>query len=188
MIYKPADTVLVGNRLYIADGYGSNYITCADVNTRKWTGIFGGRTEDFEEDGKFATAHGINVNPTHNHLDIADRPSSRIQVHGRDGRFLASHKLLSGSFPCGISNLEYQARWYATIGCLRDDPEELRPAPMYIIDAESYELLSIICPKEDFGIELAQHLHNVALHIQDGQLYLACQAWNPGHYFVLQKV
>ena len=73
------------------------------------------------------------------------------------------------------------------IGCLRD-PEEDRPAPIYIIDAESYELLSTIRPKEDFGIELAQHLHNVALHTHDGQLYLVCQAWNPGHYFVLQKV
>ena len=187
-VYRPTDTVLVGNQLYIADGYGSNYITSADVNTRHWTGIFGGKTADSEEDGKFATAHGINVNPTHNQLDIADRPSSRIQVHGGDGHFLASHKLPSGSFPCGISYFEYQQRWYAVIGCLRDDPEELRPAPIFIIDAETYELLSTIRPKEDFGIELAQHLHNVALHIHDGQLYLICQAWNPGHYFVLQKV
>ena len=38
-VYKPTDTVLVGNRLYIADGYGSNYIISADVNTRQWTGI-----------------------------------------------------------------------------------------------------------------------------------------------------
>ena len=186
--YKPTDTVLVGNQLYIADGYGSNYITSADVNTRQWTGIFGGKTQDAAEDGKFATAHGINVNPTHSHLDIADRPSSRIQVHGGDGRFFASHKLPFGSFPCGISYLEYQKRWYAVIGCLRDDPKELRPAPIYILDAESYELLSTIRPKEDLGIELAQHLHNVALHIHDGQLYLVCQAWSPGHYFVLQKV
>jgi len=186
-VYSPTDTVLVGDQLYIADGYGSNYIVSADVNTRRWTGIFGGKTEDPEEDGKFATAHGINVNPTHNHLDIADRPSSRIQVHTGEGRFLVSHKLPSGAFLCGISYLEYQARWYAVIGCLRD-PEEDRPAPIYIIDAESYELLSIIRPKEDLGIELAQHLHNVALHIDDGQLYLVCQAWNPGHYFVLQKV
>ena len=187
-VYKPTDTVLVGNQLYIADGYGSNYIISADVKTRQWTGIFGGKTADSEEDGKFATAHGINVNPTHNQLDIADRPHSRIQVHTGEGRFLASHKLPSGSFLCGISYLEYQARWYTVIGCLRDDPEELRPAPIYIIDAESYELLSTIRPKEDFGIELAQHLHNVVPHIHDGQLYLICQAWNPGHYFVLQKV
>ncbi len=185
--YKPTDTAQVGDQLYIADGYGSNYIVSVDLRTRRWTGIFGGKTEDPGEDGRFATAHGINVNPTHHHLDIADRPHSRIQVHSADGGFLASHKLPSGAFLCGISYLEYQARWYAVIGCLRD-PEEGRPAPIYIIDAESYELVSTIRPKEDFGIELAQHLHNVALHIHDRELYLVCQAWNPGHYFVLQKV
>ena len=187
-VYKPTDTVLIGNQLYIADGYGSNYIISADVKTHQWTGIFGGKTQDPNEDGKFATAHGININPTHNQLDIADRPHSRIQVHSAEGRFLASHKLPSGSFLCGVSYLKYQSRWYTAIGCLRDDPEELRPAPIYIIDTESYELLSTIRPKEDLGIELAEHLHNVALHIHNGQLYLVCQAWNPGHYFVLQQV
>ena len=186
-VYKPTDTVLIGNRLFVADGYGSNYIMSADVNTKQWTGIFGGKTEDPEEDGKFTTAHGIDINPIHNQLDIADRPNSRIQVHTGDGRFLASHKFPSGAFLCGISYVEYQARWYCVIGCLRD-PDEDRPGPIYIADAESYELLSTIRPKEDLGIELAQHMHNVALHIHDGQLYLVCQAWNPGHYFVLQKV
>ena len=185
--YKPTDTVLMGDRLYVADGYGANYILSADVRTRQWTGIFGGKTEDPEEDGRFATAHGINVNPTHNQLDIADRPHSRIQVHEEEGVFLSSHKLPSGAFLCGISYLDYEDRWYAVIGCLRD-PVEDRPAPIYIIDAESYELLSTVRPKEELGVDLAQHLHNVALHIHDGQVYLVCQAWNPGHYFVLQRV
>ena len=185
--YKPTDTVLVGNQLYIADGYGSNYITCANITTQQWTAIFGGKTDNPAENGKFATAHGINLNPIHHHLDIADRPHSRIQVHDEAGHFVVSHKLPSGAFVCGISYLAYQARWYAVIGCLRD-PQESRPAPIYIIDAESYELLSTIRPKEELGIELAQHLHNVVLHIQDDQLYLVCQAWNPGHFFVLQKV
>ena len=185
--YKPTDTVLMGDRLYVADGYGANYILSADVRTRQWTGIFGGKTEDPEEDGRFATAHGINVNPTHNQLDIADRPHSRIQVHEEEGGFLSSHKLPSGAFLCGISYLDYEDRWYAVIGCLRD-PVEDRPAPIYIIDAESYELLSTVRPKEELGVDLAQHLHNVALHIHDGQVYLVCQAWNPGHYFVLQRV
>jgi len=88
---------------------------------------------------------------------------------------------------CGISYLRYHDRWYAVIGCLRD-PEPGRPAPIYIIDAETYELLSTIRPKEELGIELAQHLHNVVFHVHEGQLYLVCQAWNPGHYFVLQAV
>ena len=186
-VYKPTDTVLVGDRLYVADGYGSNYILSVDRETRQWAGIFGGKTEDPQEDGKFATAHGINLNPVHNHLDIADRPHSRIQAHGFDGGFLASHVLPSGAFLCGIGYLEHGGRWYAVIGCLRD-PQEGRPAPIYVIDAESYELLSVIRPKEDLGVELAQHLHNVALHVVDGQVYLVCQAWNPGHYFVLQRV
>ena len=185
--YRPTDTVLVGNHLYIADGYGSNYITSADVTTRQWTGIFGGRTEDATENGKFLTAHGINFNPVHHHLDIADRPHSRVQAHGEDGRFIASHKLPAGAFLCGISYLRHHDRWYAVIGCLRD-PEPGRPAPIYIIDAETYELLSTIRPKEELGIELAQHLHNVVFHVHAGQLYLVCQAWNPGHYFVLQAV
>lgn len=59
----------------------------------------------------------------------------------------------SGAWPCGVNYIEYQERWYAAIGCLLD-PEDGRPAPIYIIDAETYELLSTIRPKEDFGIEL----------------------------------
>ena len=129
---------------------------------------------------------GINFNPVHHHLDIADRPHARIQAHGTNGQFIASHKLPAGAFLCGISYIEVQGRWFAAIGCLQD-PEAGRPAPIYIIDAETYELVSTIRPKEELGIELAQHLHNVVFHRHDGQLYLICQAWNPGHYFVLQQ-
>lgn len=184
--YLPTDTVLVGNQLFIADGYGANYITSLDVSTRQWSGIFGGKSVDPTENGRFATAHGIHFNPVHHHLDIADRPHSRIQSHGTDGHFIASHKLPSGAYLCGIHYIEYQGRWYGVIGCLRD-VEEGRPAPIYIIDAESYDLISTIRPKEELGIDLAQHLHNVVFHVHNGQLFLVCQAWNPGHYFVLQQ-
>lgn len=184
--YMPTDSVLVGKELFIADGYGSNYISSADITTREWTGIFGGRTEDPTENGKFLTAHGLNFSPVHHHLDIADRPHSRIQTHGQDGHFIGSHKLPAGAFLCGINYVHYQDRWYAVIGCLKD-PVPDRPAPIYILDAETYELLSVIRPKEELGIDLAQHLHNVVFHVHDGQLYLICQAWNPGHYFILEK-
>ncbi len=185
--YKPTDAMLVENQLYIADGYASNYITSADVTTQQWTGIFGSITDDPAENGKFATTHRINLNPAHHHLDIADRPHSRIQTHGGDGHFIASHDFPNGAFLCGISYLEYQGRWIAVIGCL-NDPVEGRPAPIYTIDAETYELLSTIRQKEELGIEPAQHLHNIALYIHEDQLYLVCQACNPGHYFVLQKI
>ncbi|MCB0069994.1 MAG: hypothetical protein KDE20_00990 [Caldilineaceae bacterium] len=184
--YRPTDTVLVDDDLFIADGYGANFISVADINTRAWTGIFGGKSSVPDEDGKFATAHGINLNPVHHHLDIADRPSARIQAHGLDGRFLASHKLPAGAYLCGIDYVEHQGRRLAVIGCLQD-PQEGRPAPIYIIDAATYELLSTVRPKEDLGLERAQHLHNVVFHVHGGQLFLICQSWNPGQYFVLQQ-
>ena len=185
--FKPTDTVLVGNQLYVADGYGSNYITSADVATREWTGIFGGKTEDPNEDGKFATAHGINQSPkAADRLTIADRPSSRIQEHGLDGQFLASHKLPAGSWPCGIDYIHHDGTWLAVVGSLLD-PVEGRPAPIYILDGVSFEVLSTIRPKEELGLELVQHLHNVVWHVDDGRLYLVCQAWNPGFYFVLER-
>lgn len=185
--YRPTDTVLVENQLYIADGYGSNYITSADVITQQWTGIFGGVTEDAHENGKFATAHGINLSHDHHHLVIADRPSSRVQVHDFSGEFVASHRLPAGSWPCGIDTIEHNGQWLSVIGSLRD-PVDNRPAPIYIVDAETYEVLSTIRPQEDLGIEGIQHLHNVVWHVHDNQLYLVCQSWNPGHYFVLAQV
>ena len=186
--YLPTDTVLVDDVLYIADGYGANFISANNLAEHKWKSIFGGLAADANDDGKFSTAHGINLNPVHKHLDICDRPNSRIQAHDLTGGFLNSYKLPSGSFLCGIDYFEKGERWYAVIGCLQD-PEvgDGRPAPIYIIDADTYELLSIVRPKEELGVELAQHIHNAVMHMVDGTLYLVCQAWNPGHYFVLEQ-
>ena len=186
--YAPTDTVLVDRTLFVADGYGSNFISSADVVQQKWTGIFGGKTEDAHENGKFATAHGINVHhEDHHHLVIADRPSARIQIHGLDGSFEASHALPPGAWPCGIDFVKWEGRWLGVIGSLLD-PVKDRPAPIYIVDANTYEVLSTIRPKEELGIEAVQHLHNVVWHTHNGQLYLVCQAWNPGLYFVLERV
>ncbi len=186
--YKPTDTVLVENDLYIADGYGSNFITTADVNTKEWKAIFGGKTDDATLNGKFATAHGITTHHHHHHhLMISDRPSARIQEHGLDGEHHHTHTLPDGAWPCGIDTIEFEGRWLTVIGSLID-PVEKRPAPIYIVDADSYEVLSTIRPKEDLGLDLVQHLHNVIWHVQDGNLFLICQAWNPGMYFVLERV
>ncbi len=183
--FNPTDTVLDGNELFVADGYGANYISAADVTTRRWTRFFGGKVDSPGVDGKFTTAHGINRSPAGDHLIIADRPNSRIQHHGMDGHFMASHMLPAGAWPCGIDFIEYEGRAYAVVGSLRD-PAEGRPAPIYILDAETYEVLSTIRPKEELGVAPAQHLHNVVWHVHGGRLYLVCQSWNPGHYFVLE--
>lgn len=183
--FAPTDTALVEHDLFVADGYGSNYITKADVSRQKWTGIFGGKTDDPTENGKFGTAHGIRVHADHQHLVIADRPHSRIQVHDLAGEFAASYALPQGAWPCGTDVIEWQGRRLAVIGSLFD-PVKDRPAPIYITDADTFEVLSTIRPKEDLGIEEVQHLHNVVWHAHSGKLYLVCQSWNPGLYFVLE--
>ena len=185
--FNPTDAALIGDTLFVADGYGANYISIASVTTRWWTGIFGGKTDSPTENGKFATAHGLNPAPSGDRLAIADRPSSRIQVHGLDGHFLASHALPPGAWPCGIDYIQYGGHWYAVVGSLQD-PVEGRPAPIYILDGETYEVLSTIRPKEELGVELSQHLHNVIWYEHAGRLYLVCQSWNPGYYFVLERI
>jgi len=185
--FKPTDTAVVDNNVYIADGYGSNYITKADLITQKWTSIFGGKTEDPEILGLFGTAHGLNPSPDGKHLSIADRPHSRLEHFTFEGKFKKSFRIPDGSKPCGVDFIEWQGRSLALIGSL-NDPHEDKPAPIYILDTESYEVLSTIRPKEDFNIELADHIHNTVWYKYRNNLYLICQAWNPGYYFVLELV
>ncbi|MBI3959184.1 MAG: hypothetical protein HY328_10265 [Chloroflexi bacterium] len=184
--YKPTDTVALGEQLLVADGYGANYISTADLPSHSWRSTFGGKTTDPHEDGKFGTAHGFNLTPGGGHLAIADRLNSRIQIHSHDGHFHASHPMPAASRPCGIDFVEWQGRSYAVVGSLDDPEKERRPAPIYILDGENYQILSIVRPKEELGVALADHLHNVIWHVYNGRLFLVCQAWNPGHYFVLE--
>lgn len=182
--FKPTDTALIGSELYVADGYGANYISIRDLGEKRWTGIFGGKTEDPNERGKFGTAHGMNVSPGGDRLVIADRPHSRLELASFQGEVTLSHALPQGSRPCGIDFLRIGERWYAAVGSL-DDPQEGRQAPIYILDAFTFEVLSTIRPGEDLGVELALHIHNVVWKQHAGNTYLLCQSWNPGYYFVL---
>jgi hypothetical protein len=185
--FAPTDTALVEDRLFVADGYGANYILTADTARQRWTGLFGGKTDSPRENGKFTTAHGLRQHhQNHQHLVIADRPNARLQVHDLEGDFVASHPLPPGAWPCGVDTIQWEGRWLSAIGSLVD-PVKDRPAPIYIIDANTYEVLSTIRPKEELGLEPVQHLHNVVWHTHQGQLYLVCQSWNPGYYFVLER-
>lgn len=97
--FKPTDVVLDKSRLFVANGYGSNYILSGDIATPQWAGLFGGKTENPAEYGTFGPAHGINLEPFTHHLAIADRMHGRIQIHHHDARFINSHKLPPGTWP-----------------------------------------------------------------------------------------
>lgn len=185
--FRPTDTVLAEERLYVADGYGANYIALADSRTQRWTDLFGGKVADVHDHHGFGTAHGITLLPTEEKLIIADRPHSRLEVYTYAGEFERSYGLPAGSRPCGIDYIHWQGRWLAAVGSL-DAPEAGRPAPIYILDGMTHTLLSTVRPKEDLGIEQADHLHNVVWHSYRETLFLICQSWNPGFYFVLALV
>lgn len=185
-LFKPTDTVMVGDQLLVADGYGANYISRADLATQQWVSHFGGKSDDPNHHGRFGTAHGINLTPHHHHLAIADRPHSRIAVTTPSGEWVDAHPMPAGSRPCGIDYVELNHEWFAVVGSL-DDPEKGRPAPIYILNSD-YQVISTIRPKEDLGIEQADHIHNVIWHQHNGKLFLVVQSWNPGRFYVLEQV
>ena len=182
--FNPTDAAYAAGTLYVADGYGANYISTADPRRRTWQELFGGKTDDPSAKGLFGTAHGLAAHPDGHHLTIADRPHARFQHFNHGGHFHSAHPIPHGSKPCGIDFLRSGERWYALVGSL-DDPQEGRAAPIYVLDAITYQVVSTVRPKEELGVELADHIHNAVWYRNAGHLYLICQAWNPGHYFVL---
>jgi hypothetical protein len=183
--YRPTDTAQDGDSLIITDGYGANFISTVNLHTHQWQSRFGGKSDDPHAHGRYGTAHGINFAPHTGHLAIADRPHSRIELVRATGEFAASHALPAGCKPCGIDFFQRNGHWYAVVGSL-DDPTPGRPAPIYILDAETYVVIATVRPKEELGVTLADHIHNVIWHEHNGRGFLVCQAWNPGHYFVLE--
>jgi hypothetical protein len=183
--FRPTDTALLDGCLYVADGYGSNCISVADLGRRRWSRAFGGSTQDAAEHGRFGTAHGLSQEPRQGHLAIADRPHARLEVCTTEGEFVRSHPLPTGSRPCGIDFTEIHGHPYGVVASL-DDPVAGRPAPIYLLDGITYEVVSTIRPKEELGIEQADHIHNAVWHHHADSTRLVCQAWNPGRYFVLE--
>ncbi len=182
--YVPTDTLLIDDTLYVTDGYGANVISAYDLRSHTWTAHFGSKNTEKAVDGQFGTAHGIALLPDDSNFIIADRYHSRLQVHGFDGVFVASHGLPDQAWPCFIDFIEWQGRQLAVIPNLYDSNRE-RAASIYVLDASTFEILSIIRPKDELGVGLATHMHNVTWHVHNDELYLICQAWNPGYYFVL---
>jgi len=92
-IYKNADgfkpcavTVAADGSIFIADGYGANYVLKFDKD-RKFVKAFGGPGE---EEGKFKTCHGIAVDIRSGKplLLICNRNNNRVEYWDLDGNFI----------------------------------------------------------------------------------------------------
>jgi sugar lactone lactonase YvrE len=86
--YSPTGIAVAPNGdVYVADGYGQNWIHRYDKN-QKYVGSFGGRGT---ADGQFQTCHGIALDKRggKNLLLVCDRESKRLQHLDLNGTFVA---------------------------------------------------------------------------------------------------
>lgn len=85
--FKPcAVTVGPDGSIFVADGYGSNYVLKFDKN-RKFVKAFGGPGE---AEGKFKTCHGIGLDSRHEKplLLVCNRNNNRVEHWDLDGNFV----------------------------------------------------------------------------------------------------
>src|SRR4030095_11302187 len=92
-IYKDADgfnpcavTVTPDGSIFIADGYGANYVLKFDKE-RKFVKAFGGKGA---EEGKFTTCHGIALDTRQGKplLLVCNRNNNRVEYWALDGNFV----------------------------------------------------------------------------------------------------
>lgn len=81
-----AVTVAPDGSIFVADGYGSNYVLKFD-KARKFIKAFGGPGV---EEGKFKTCHGIAFDPRHDKplLLVCNRNNNRVEHWDLDGNFV----------------------------------------------------------------------------------------------------
>ena len=85
--YNPcAVTVAPDGSIYVADGYGSNFVLKFDKN-RKFVKAFGGPGK---EEGKFNTCHGIGLDNRYDKplLFVCNRNNNRVEHWDLDGNFV----------------------------------------------------------------------------------------------------
>ncbi len=185
MGFAPTDTLVLNDKVLVADGYGSRFIFPAEPFGDYVRGVHGGR-------GIFTTSHGLDLNPVTKQVAIADREACLIRYFSqegkeiKEGRNAVTTQLPAGARPCDI---DYMPDGTAVVGCLKGAGGA--PGEVYILNPAG-EVLSVIKPKLDLGLNdgntNVEHVHNASWTKVGGKVFLLVYAWNPGGFIVLEKV
>jgi len=183
--FIPTDLDELNGMLYITTGYSSlDYVLTAKLDPASpaklgWNNLaFGGKGTG---PGQFQTGHGVTINPERNRVDVADRPIAELDRFSPEGGYLATVNLPVGAFPCDI---DFEGG-YMLVGCLQGADLEAG-APIYLLKDD--KVISTVVCKKDLGLSTFQHIHNAAMRIIGGKIYIIAQAWNPGDFAILEQV
>ena len=176
--FKPTDATWVNTkRFWVTDGYGEGWVSEASASPLAYTGAsFGGHSLS-------QTPHGVTYDPASKSLIISARPEGKLVFWSLKDHAVEKTLPLPGkqvnnkpSVPT-VCDLELW-RDYAVVPCL-DGPGGT-PGPIYILNHKKWEIVSIVAPKAELGFRDAQHIHDAALYLHRGHLYLLFTNWNPG--------
>ena len=156
--------------IYLADGYGSNFVY---VFTRDgvYTNIsYGGRGTT---NGKFETCHGITYDPRNELLVVSDRENHRLQYFKYDGESPDVFDYVSNVTMPDITRV-CNIRMYPALDGMAVVPD--LTGPVAILD-KTNTVLSVVNVSALLGDEGHLHPHDAML-LPNGDLVVA--TWNPG--------
>ncbi|HWW02000.1 MAG TPA: hypothetical protein VNZ64_20035 [Candidatus Acidoferrum sp.] len=170
--YKPTDSVAppAGDRLFVADGYGSSMIHALKAAD----GVYAGKSWGGlgHEHGEFNCPHGITFDPRRKLLLTADRGNKRLEYFTLNGFYHSTIEAKEITAPCNAD--------------IRGD-HVLVPdldGPLVILDKDN-QVVSVIEVGKLLGDRGFRHPHD-AIWLANGDI--AVCTWNPGRLGYWQRL
>eukprot|EP01052_Picozoa_sp_SAG31_P013219 SAG31_NODE_791_length_12069_cov_22.664411_2_plen_344_part_00 len=102
---KPTDATVVGDLLYVADGYGTSWIHIFDKRNGTYVSSFGGGGKTSADPVKFRTPHSLSMDHRFpGQLLVTDRSNKRLVMVDHLGHFKSELDMTTGGLPAPGSN------------------------------------------------------------------------------------
>jgi len=170
--YHPTETVVTpdGQRLLVADGYGSSMLHALNTADGVYAGKSWGGTGTAH--GEFNCPHGISYDPRRKLLLVCDRGNHRLEYFSVEGLYQSSLAIPAGKAPC---NTDFWGD-YALVPDL--------DGPVVILDKDN-QTVSVLEVGKLLGSRGFVHPHD-AIWLPNGDIVVC--TWNPGRLGYWQRL